>query len=497
MINLKEYKYGAILSYISISISTISGILITPYIVSCLGITEYGLYQLIGSLLVYLGLFDFGLNGTTVRYLSLYRAKKDTQSENRYIYTIILIYTCIAILILLCGLYIDTNFYIFFGKGLSESELSEGSTMFKIVYITAALTMPGRISEGILRANEKFIFINFCSIGRYLLKIILIICILAKFNSALTIVIIDSALTVLFTILTNIVCFRKQQFNFRLNGISTHYIISILSYSFWVFIACLITSFQWQFGQISLGINTNTSAIALFSILVMLSSYYGVFAGTINSILTPYIIRQATEVSNNEKLNYTICKIGRISVIGQFIVLSNFIIFGKPFIILWLGEQFSTIWLDCCILMSITTISLSFGPANSILETRNKVKAKAIISLLCTATGASLGFIFSKSYGLYGVIYPLFCTFIINLIIMVIFYNKTFSFNAKKFFLLAYAKCCSIYFPITIVAYILNKDHSHSWVSLITSIAVYTIFISFIAYLFLLRKAEKKVLFSH
>ena len=46
---MKEHKYAALLSYINLGLTNLTGILVTPYVISSLGNQEYGLYTLIGA----------------------------------------------------------------------------------------------------------------------------------------------------------------------------------------------------------------------------------------------------------------------------------------------------------------------------------------------------------------------------------------------------------------------------------------------------------------
>ena len=65
----KELKLGAIIAYITIALDIASGVLFTPWIISQIGDSDYGLYTLANSL-INLFLFDFGLSAATSRFVS-------------------------------------------------------------------------------------------------------------------------------------------------------------------------------------------------------------------------------------------------------------------------------------------------------------------------------------------------------------------------------------------------------------------------------------------
>ena len=72
-------KAGVIISYLSMAVSIISGIVYVPFLLSTIGQEEYGLYQLLGGLVSYAALFDFGLSNTISRFYIKYKQEGDKQ----------------------------------------------------------------------------------------------------------------------------------------------------------------------------------------------------------------------------------------------------------------------------------------------------------------------------------------------------------------------------------------------------------------------------------
>lgn len=72
-----QLKVGVMLSYITMFAQNIIGILYTPMMLRLLGKSEYGLYQLVYSVVSYLGLLSFGFGSAYVRFYSRYKVKDD------------------------------------------------------------------------------------------------------------------------------------------------------------------------------------------------------------------------------------------------------------------------------------------------------------------------------------------------------------------------------------------------------------------------------------
>jgi O-antigen/teichoic acid export membrane protein len=65
--------------------TTAIGFLLTPFIISELGLSQYGLWAVVGSLAGYLGLLDFGLGGAFVKFITEYVELDDKRSARQVV----------------------------------------------------------------------------------------------------------------------------------------------------------------------------------------------------------------------------------------------------------------------------------------------------------------------------------------------------------------------------------------------------------------------------
>ena len=66
----KQIALGAIMSYISIGINIVTGLVFTPWMIHSIGKENYGLFTLALSV-ISLFVFDFGLSSAITRFLSI------------------------------------------------------------------------------------------------------------------------------------------------------------------------------------------------------------------------------------------------------------------------------------------------------------------------------------------------------------------------------------------------------------------------------------------
>ena len=96
----KQLKLGAVLSYVSIAINILAGLVFTPWMIDQIGQSDYGMYTLANSLIT-LFLIDFGLSSATSRYLSKYLAEGRQDLANGFLGMVYKLYLIVDGVILL------------------------------------------------------------------------------------------------------------------------------------------------------------------------------------------------------------------------------------------------------------------------------------------------------------------------------------------------------------------------------------------------------------
>ncbi len=76
-------------------------LLLTPYIVSKLGIGRFGIWAIVSILIGYFGLVDFGVGTSYVKYIAEYHTKKDYQTINKIVNTGFVFYLVVGFTIIL------------------------------------------------------------------------------------------------------------------------------------------------------------------------------------------------------------------------------------------------------------------------------------------------------------------------------------------------------------------------------------------------------------
>ncbi|TQD33502.1 oligosaccharide flippase family protein [Haloflavibacter putidus] len=488
-------KKAAFLSYIKLAVTNIGGLLVTPYIIKMLGDEEYGLYTLIGAFVGYLSVLDLGLNNAIVRYVAQYRAEKDQKAEENFLALSLIIYIGIGLLLVILGAIFYVNIDNLFGDTLDAAQLEKARWMLLILIINIGFTLPGGAFTGICTGYEAFVFPRWLSIFKYVLRVILIIAILNFGANALGIVILDTLLNLGFILLTIWFVFSKLKVRIKLHRFEWLYLKEIFGYSIWIFIFGLVYQFQWRTGQVILGTHLSPVVVAVYGIGVMLGVYFTTFGNIINRLILPKAVQSVYNQANSQVLTAQMTKVARISLFLLLFIFGGFIVVGKDFIQLWVGSTYANAYYIGAGIMLVYIMPIAQGYAHSILEAKKLLRFKTMSFLIACVVGMIAGGILSYTYGELGMILGLLVPlFILQWVIMNLYYHKKLDLNIKCFF----QKTLPLFLMSIVViplAYLLAQQFEITWTNFILKGFLFGLIFG-VLLLLLLHKVEKKLLFK-
>jgi O-antigen/teichoic acid export membrane protein len=491
---LSQLKKGALLSYITIFLTNIIGVVLTPYIIKTLGDAEYGLYTLIGAFVGYIGVLDFGLNNTIIRFVAKYRAEKDKKGEENFLAITMGIYGLISIIIVATGVVLYFNLDVIFSNSLTFEELEKAKIMFIILIFNLSITLPGGAFTAICSGYEHFVFPRTINIVRYIVRSAMVVGLLLSGGDSIGLVLLDTVMNLLVIGFNGYYVLRKLKVTFKLYFFERPLVKEIFSYSVWVFVLAIVWEFQWKAGQIVLGTLTNTTMVAVYAVGIMLGSYYGAFAGSINGVFLPRATKMIVENATGEELTLMMVKTGRISFISSLLVLGGFVLYGKQFIFLWVGVNYFDAWWVALIIMMGFTAQLIQVFANLILSAKSLFAFKAIVSIVFLGLGTLLGALLVKKYLIIGMVSGITLGWVLSQIAMNIYYYKVIHLNIVYFFKQMFFKTIPTFIFIMIVGYLITHIPGSGWFNLFSKIVLFSATYGFLMYSFGMLESEKEIL---
>ncbi len=471
-----QRKIGAFLTYISLFLRSALSIFFTPIILSYLGQSEFGLYQLVISVVAYLGLLSFGLNGSYIRYYSKFKAAEDEEGIARFNGMFFLIYFVIGTVTLGLGSLLVANVQHLFTDTLSSSEVALSKILMLILVISMSISFFVTVFSGYIYAHERYLFLNTLELLSIVSNPFLSIGALILGYGSIGLVSVSAGLNIFIQLIYIVYSFKKLHIKFIFKKFDFSFLKEIFIFSSFIFINIIVDRINWNVDKVLLGMYQGTVAIAIYSIASQLNTYYLTFSTSISTVFTPHVNQLAFQENSREKLNELFIRLGRIQFFIVSFILSGIIIFGKAFIILWIGKEYSQAYTITLILVIPVTIPLVQTIGTEIQRALNLHKFRALAYLSIAIINICISIPLTKMYsGVGSAIGTAIALLIGNGLIMNIYYHKKCGLNIIAFWKEIGRIVPSLVLPIISGYSILTYVHIHSWLTLLLAIALYSI----------------------
>ena len=431
---MNERKIGILLSYLNIALHAIVGFLYVPILLHYIGKSEYGLYQLIGSLIAYFSIMDFGLTAAVTRFYTKYKALKDKVGMENILAISLYGYGVATGLSLLVGGICYWNLDSIFGASMTAGELLEARHMFLLLLFNIAVSLSTMVFRSVINAHEKFMFLKGMETVQLILQPALVILILQKYPTAMAVAVAQTMLNVGLILARIYYCFARLRITIRFHYWNQELFHDFKKLALSVFCVSLIDQVFWKTNQIILGIVQGTGAVAVYSIASLIYMNYMALSTAISGVYLPHITEMVAQRKPMEELSALFIQIGRWQYYLLALVATGFIIFGRQFIQLWAGNGFEdSYWITILIILPFT-IDLIQNIGLAILQAMNRYDFRAKIYFLTGVLNLVLAIPLGMKYGGIGcAVATGFSMLMGNGVVMNYFYKKYIGLDILRF----------------------------------------------------------------
>jgi O-antigen/teichoic acid export membrane protein len=396
---INQLKAGTALSYVSIGLNSLIGLIYTPFMLRMMGQSEYGLYSLAASIIAYLTILDLGFGNALIRYTAKFRVENKQQEQSEMFGMFLMLYSVISIFTLLIGSVLYFNIGELFNETMNAEELYKVRIILILMLFNLAFTFPMSIWRSIITAYEQFVFQKVIGIIRIILNPLVMVLLLTIGYKAIAMVIV----TTLFNVTTLIIdwwyCKKKLNIKVCFGKIKWHFLEEVSFYSFWIFLNAIMDRIYCSSGQFILGMYIGTTAIAVYAVAIQLQSMYMSFSTAISSVFLPKVTAMVMTEKNEKKISDLFIRIGRIQYIVMSFILVGFILFGRQFVILWVGSAYEEAYYIALLFFVPLLPPLIQNLGITILQARNQMKFRSILYFVISLVSIGLSIPLAQKYG--------------------------------------------------------------------------------------------------
>lgn len=488
-----QIKAGALLSYITIAVNILIGLIYTPWMLHSIGRDNFGLYTLAMSVIT-LFVFDFGLSSAVTRFIAKYLAEGRQDKANNCLGLVYKLYFCIdlALFILLAAVYFLIP-YIY--ESLTLEEISKFKVVYSIAAVFSVISFPFIPVNGILNANEKFIQIKFADLINKLLIVLLMSgCLLLGYGLyALVLVNAVAGILMIGLKLYFVKRYTKTRVNFQYHD--THERNDILKFSGWTTVISICQRLIFNIAPSILGIMSGAASIAILGIAITIEGYTYTFANALNGMFLPKVSRLLIE--DDSRLLQLMIRVGRIQVMIIFTIFLIFCCVGREFIHLWVGSEYEqSFW--CAILLILPgLIHLPQEIASTAIVATNNIKFQAYAFILMSVVNVALAFWFSAMWGATGICSSICIAYFVRTLGMNVIFSQKLKLNLSLFFNNAYHKIWVPIITTAIMTYVCSLiEFPLNWTSFVCKFLILLVTCLASLWLCYANKDEKSIISS-
>ena len=488
-----ELKTGAVLSYVNLLIGNLIPFIYTPIMLRMLGQAEFGLYGIAGSVMGYIGLLNFGIGGSIVRYLSKYRALRDTEQERRVAGLFIKVYSVICGLILIAGGVFAANIEIY-SRSLSALETERLRILVILMTVNTGIFMPFSVFSSIVLAHEKYVFNKLVSIlvtvGSPVLNLILLYCGLGSVGLVLGSTVINLVSYGLYTYYT----VKRLHFVPSFQPAEPGLLREILHFSAFVFLASMVDVLYWSTDKLIIGWAKGTRETAVYNIGATFNTYVTSFSTALGGLLIPKLTAMAVKDAPQEEFTRIFVKVGRLQFIIVSFIVSAFVAFGRQFIKLWAGPEYARAYYVALLTMIPVTIPLIQNTGLNILYALNRHKFRSVVYACVAVANVALTFWWVEVYGIIGAAMATCIAYVVgNIFIINWYYHVKIGIDIPLFWKNIIRMSPVMFVMGTVAWFVVDYITMDSWIVFFLAAAVYTIIYFVLAYQFMMNAYERDV----
>jgi len=452
--------FNSIVLFVRLCIVTVVSLVAARVVLDALGVADYGLYNVVGGIVLFINVINNAMLSTTYRYIAFEIGKKDKGNPQKVFSTSFFIHLFIAVAILVIGAPIG-EWYIDNYLNVAQESIPDARFVFHVSLATTSISAIFVPYQGLLVALEKFSTNAIIDSVTQLAKLAAIMLLLYSDSSRIRVyslimmayVIISGLCYVLISNYSN-----KHITRVKFQKDKTLY-NDMLSYAIWTLFGAVASLGKNQGSAIVINFFWGTIVNAAFAVANQVESFISLFAGTIGQAAIPQITKSYSGGNQSRSIKLT-CYISKYTFLMMLLVAFPVILDMDFLLGLWLKEIPEGTVVFCKLIVLGGLLSCLGAGIPALVNATGKIRNYQIIThtfnlvpLFVSIIGYKLG---SNQYSISAI----YCIFIfLSAFLKLYLLRRLFNFNIMDFINISYLKMLYVSIPL-LIYYFCNECFS-------------------------------------
>lgn len=375
----KKIAINSIIIYVRLCVVSLISVILSRVVLDALGASDFGLYNVVGGIVLLLNVLNSSMTSTTYRYLAFEIGKGESGDPNKIFNTSRFIHLFFAILIILIGEPIGEYYILHYLNVLPES-IPNAQFVFRLSIISAAINTFFVPNQGLLVAYEKFNVTGIIDIVTNIIKLLLVyLFIYSEGNRIQIYSVIMLSYTILNSLFYHFYCLRYYPSVTSYRRVQDKALYKdMISFSGWTLFGAFANVGKTQGCTIIINFFFGTIVNAAYAVANQIETFIMSFARTLNSVAVPQITKSYSSGDSNRSITLT-------SYVSKYtFLLMAFISFPimleMDFLLsIWLKEVPVGAGTFCCLITLGNLIGCLGEGIPNLINASGKIKAYQVV----------------------------------------------------------------------------------------------------------------------
>lgn len=460
----KRIAFNSIIIFVRLCVVSIVGLISSRIVLDALGASDFGLYNVVGSIVTLLNVFNTAMLSTTYRFIAFEIGKKDGGSPNKVFNACFAIHACFAALILLLGLSVG-DWYINNYLNVDPGRIPDALFVFHISLLTTVLSTLLVPYNGLLVAFENFSVNAIIDVVTALIRLAAIFLFIYtdgnRIRTYSLILLASYTLSSLSYYFYSIFKYRSI-IKFRIVQTWTIY-KEMLSYAFWTLFGAVAIVGKDQGGKLLINYFFGTIVNAAYAVANQIEGFILTFARSLSNSAIPQITKNFSGGDEGRSLKLT-CYISKYTFLLMSLVAFPVLLEMDFLLGLWLKEIPEGAVTFCQLVVLNGLLGCLGEGIPALVNATGNIKTYQIVYQTFNFLGLPIAFVFYKlGYSPYSIL-VVYCvmTFLVAFVRLYLL-KSIFNFNIMSFIKVSYIKILYISVPMIIFYCFYNPSNFTNW----------------------------------
>lgn len=313
----------------------------TPIFINNMGNYDYGLWEMVGAVIGYMGMLDMGIRPAVSRFASRFIAQKDEASLTQLYATAW--YFLLAVGLLLAGILVFTG--VFFADLLAPAGADETLryTWFSLIIGAQLLiTFPSYTAESYLEAYQEYYLKNNVTIFNSVLGSAILFIFITPENALVLLAAVNAiGICSKYLFLVWLMQYRRPFLSLRRAYFSLLQLKELLRFSVKTLVQGVATKIENATDTLVIGFVMGPAAVPLYSVPANLVGYIRLISYNFTHVFMPYF-SALSALENQQKIQEVYLTGSKFTVAPCLVLSIGTYLLGSEFLALWVGNEIAS-----------------------------------------------------------------------------------------------------------------------------------------------------------